>query len=178
LLVGQLEDLNRPESLLWWTLEAAALGGAAVAWAVGPAVHTLRNSAMAWERVAPMPGKRNAQAAMIYGIAFATVHSALVLLTVAVVQDGHFAPQVPSLILPVLALEVAMAHYAVAFSMAWTLGKRIAGEPNLVLSMPFLAAGLALVAIFQPLLLPVYFVVSFPFASRGPARYDSVEVTW
>lgn len=177
-LVDELASLPNRAALTWRVLTAAALGGAAVAYAVGPGIHRLRVSAMAWERVTPHPGRRAMAAAMFWGLGLALVHGAATLATVGLVQDGRFAADVPGLVLPVLGLQTAMAHYVVAFTFSGQAGRRIAGEGTLVLSLPVVAIAVAVAGLLMPPVILAYFVVTAGMVAAGAARYDRVEVTW
>jgi len=94
------------------------------------------------------------------------------------VRGGRFLAEVPDLILPVLALELFMVHFSVVFSMAESLGRRVAGEGALILALACLAAGLAVVAVIYPVALPLYLLVTLGLSSRARERYESLEVTW
>ena len=166
------------QAVTWRTLEATAMGAAAIAWATGPTAHVLRSATMAWERGAPAPGRRHTWAALAWAAAPAVAHGALMLAVVATVQGGHHADQVPALTLPVIGLELVLVHYSVAFSLNNTAGRRVGGLPSLVLSLPFVAAGVALLALVAPWAIPVWFVATARWTARGFARYDSLEVTW
>jgi len=178
LLVDELASMPGRSSLPWRVLTCAALGGAAVAWATGPGIHRLRNVVMAWERVSLRPGSRAMAGSLAWALTAALLHGAATLATVALVQDGRFAGDVPGLILPVLGLELAMAHYVAAFVMGATRGRRIAGEGTIVLALPVVAVAVALAAMFHPALVLVYFVVTAGMYAAGVRRYERVEVTW
>jgi hypothetical protein len=173
-----LSGSMREAALLWRVLESAALGAAAIAYAVGPNIHVLRAEAMSWSRCSPQPGRNELHSALLYAAGFATLHGALILLTVATVRDGRFLAQLPELVLPVLALELFMVHFSVVFSMAESLGRRVAGEGALILALACLAAGLAVVAVIYPVALPLYLLVTLGLSSRARERYESLEVTW
>jgi hypothetical protein len=168
----------QPNEIRWAALTAAALGGAAVAYAVGPGVHLLRNRAMSWERLAPRPGRRALAAALLWAAIPALAHGALVLGACALSSDGLHRAALPSMIVPVLGLELAMAHYVVAWTQATTLGRRVAGEGTLVFSLPVVALIVALAGRIAPPTVLLYFVVSAPMLAQAARRYDAVEVTW
>ena len=178
LLVDELATMPSRAALPWRVLTAAALGGGAVAWAVGPGIHRVRNVVMSWERLSPRPGDRAMSGSLVYGLALALLHGGATLLTLALAQDGRFVADVPALILPVLGLELAMAHYVVAYTMGATRGRRVAGEGTIVLALPVVAVGVALAAMFHPGLVLLYFVLTAGMFSAGVRRYERVEVTW
>lgn len=178
LLVDELASMPSRASLPWRVLTCAALGGGAVAWAVGPGIHRLRNVVMSWERVAPHPGSRAMTGSLVYGLGLAVLHGGATLLTLALVQGGRFAEDVPMMALPVLGLEVAMAHYVVAYTMGATRGRRVAGEGTIVLALPVVAVAVALASVFHPALVLVYFVITAGMFAAGVRRYERVEVTW
>ncbi|MEE2830395.1 MAG: hypothetical protein VX498_14500 [Myxococcota bacterium] len=178
LLRDELNSLASPSLLEWRTLTSAALGGAALAYAVGPGIHLLRNEVMAWERTAPHPGSRALSSALVYALGFVLLHGAAILATVALVDQGRFAGEVPSLIVPVLGLEAAMAHYVVVFTMGASTGRRILGEGTLVLALPVVAIGVAIAVWFSPWLALVYFVFTTGLVAKGIQRYERVEVHW
>jgi hypothetical protein len=178
LLRDELAVLKRPELLTWRTLTCAALGAAAVAYAVGPGIHLLRNRVLVWERLNPNPGRHALRAALIYGLGFALLHSAGTLLTVQFAAGGRFASHVPGLIAPVLILELAMAHFVVLFTMGASSGRKVHGEGTLVLALPIVAVGVAIAAWFSPALAVLYFVVTGGMAAQASARYEQVEVSW
>jgi hypothetical protein len=177
-LVDELAALPTPAAMTWRTLTCAALGGAAVAYAVGPGVHRLRFASMAWERTSPRPGARALTAALCWGMGLATLHGAATLATVALTQNGRFLDDIGGLILPVLGLELAMAHFVVVQVFANQHGKRILGEGTLVLSLPVIAIGVAVTGVLMPLLVPAYFLVTAGMTTAAAARYEAVEVTW
>lgn len=177
-LVDELGRSGSAQALTWRVLSAAALGGAAVAYAGGPAVHLLRARALAWERGAERPGRRHLTGAMLWSLGFATLHGLLILATVAFAQGGARAGLVPSLILPVLGLELAMAHFVVAFVAGATDGRRIAGEGTIALMLPVVALGVALVGLLAAWALPLYFVVTANMVGQGARRIDTMEVSW
>ncbi len=177
-LLEVLSGSMREAALLWRVLESAALGAAAIAYAVGPNIHVLRAGAMSWSRSAPRPGQNELRSALLYAGLFATIHSALTLLTVATVRDGRFSEELGALVFPVLALELFMVHFSVVFSMAESLGRRVAGEGALVLALACVGAGLAVVAILYPAALPLYLLLTLGLSSRAKERYEALEVTW
>ena len=177
-LVDQLATMPSRAALPWRVLTAAALGGGAVAWAVGPGIHRLRNTTMSWERLAPRPGQRAMAASLVYGLALALLHGCATLATLALTQGGRFVGDVPGLILPVLALELAMAHYAVAYTMGATRGRRVAGEGTMVLALPVVAIAVALASVVHPALGLLYFLLTAGMFAAGARRYERVEVTW
>jgi len=177
-LLEVLSGSMREAALLWRVLESSALGAAAIAYAVGPNIHVLRAEAMSWSRTAPSPGPNELRGSLLYAGLFATLHSALTLLTVATVRDGRFVEELGGLVFPVLALELFMVHFSVVFSMAESLGRRVAGEGALVLALACVGAGLAVVAILYPAALPLYLLLTLGLSSRAKERYDALEVTW
>ena len=164
--------------MTWRVLEAAALGAAAIAYAVGPNIHVLRNEAMAWSRTSPRPGRNSLRGALVYGLLFAIAHGGLVLATVALVRDGRYLDRVADLAFPVLALEAGMVHFAVVYSMAESLGRRVAGEGALILALACIAAGLAVVGYLYPLALPLYLLLTVGLVAQAVQRYEFLEVTW
>jgi len=168
----------QPRELAWASLTAAAMGGAAVAYAVGPGVHVLRNRAMSWERTAPRPGRRALAAALLWASGPALAHGACVLVAARLSSDGLHAAAVPALVLPVLGLELAMAHYVVAWTQSTSLGKRVAGEGTMVFSLPVVALLVAVAGRIAPPVVLLYFVISVPLLVQASQRYDAVEVTW
>ena len=177
-LAEALSGSMREAAVLWRSLEAAALGAAAIAYAVGPNIHILRADTMVWSRTAPNPGRNELRSALLYAALFATMHGTLILGTVATVRDGRFADQLLVLAGPVLALEIFMVHFAVVFSMAESLGRRVAGEGALILALACVGAGLAVIAILYPLALPLYLIFTLGLAGRARERYERLEVTW
>jgi hypothetical protein len=177
-LVGELQGHLRPDALLWRVLQAAALGGAAVAYAAGPGVHTLRNDDMVWERTAPHPGRRASLAAHAYAAGFAILHSGGILAVAALADGGRHAPLVAWATPAVLAVELAMAHYTVAYAMTRTTGRRVAGEATLAFALPVVAVAVAGASLVHPTLGLVYFVLTAAMFARGVRRYEAVEVTW
>jgi hypothetical protein len=178
LLVDELATMPSRAALPWRVLTAAAIGGGAVAWAVGPGIHRLRNVAMSWERLAPRPGQRAMASSLIWGLGLALLHGGATLVTLALAQGGRFAADVPGLVLPVLGLELAMAHYVVAYTMGATRGRRVAGEGTIVLALPIVAVGVALASVFHPALVLLYFLITAGMFAAGVRRYERVEVTW
>ncbi len=178
LLRDELEVLKRPELLSWRTLTCAALGGAAVAYAVGPGVHLLRNRVLPWERLSPRAGSQALRAALIYAFSFALLHGLGTLATVHFAAGGRFASYVPSLIGQVLVLELAMAHFVVLFTMGASSGKKVHGEGTLVLALPIVAVGVAVAAWFSPGWAALYFLGTVGMATQASARYEQIEVSW
>ena len=154
------------------------VGAAAIAYAVGPNIHVLRNGAMSWSRTSPRPGRGSLYGALIYGFLFALLHAGLILATVALAREGSHRGAVVSLAFPVIALEAGMVHFAVVYSMAESLGRRVAGEGALILALACVAAGLAVLGYLYPLALPLYLVLTMGLASRAVHRYETLEVTW
>ncbi|GEM_PF-2009139 len=177
-LAGELQGHLRPEAFLWRVLQATALGGAAVAYAAGPGVHVLRNAAMVWERTAPRPGARASLAAHAYAGAFALLHGGIILAVAAWADGGRHLGMLATVAPAVLALELAMAHYTVAYAMTRTVGRRIAGEATLAFALPVVAVAVAGASLVHPLLGLVYFAGTAGMYARGVDRYDGVEVTW
>jgi len=177
-LAGELQGHLRPEALLWRVLQAAALGGAAVAYAVGPGVHVLRNRAMVWERTAPRPGRRATISAHAYAATFALLHAGTILATAALADGGRHGGAVLGVAPAVLALELAMAHYTVAYALTRTAGRRVAGETTLAFALPVVAVAVAGVSLVHPFLGLVYFAGTAGMYARGVDRYEAVEVTW
>lgn len=177
-LAGELQGHLRPAAFLWRVLQATALGGAAVAYAVGPGVHALRNSAMVWERTAPRPGRRASAAAHLYGAGFAAAHGLIILASAAFADGGRHLPLLAGVAPAVFALELALAHYTVAYGLSNTTGRRIAGEATLAFAIPVVGVAVAGVSLIHPALGLVYFAVTASMYARGVARYEAVEVTW
>jgi len=177
-LLDELATLPSRAALPWRVLTSTALGAAAVAYAVGPGIHRVRIRALAWERTCPNAGPWAMRSALAYGLGFATLHCAVVLATLARADSGRFAAELPGLVLPVLVLGTAMAHYVVVFTLASARGRRILGEGTLVLSLPFVALGVALLGILWPLASPLYFVVMLPWLARSAQHWDAAEVSW
>jgi len=177
-LIGELQGHLRPDALLWRVLQAAALGGAAVAYACGPGVHLLRNAGMVWERTSPNPGAGAGAAAHVYAAGFALLHGVVLLGAAALADGGRHLDLLPRIAPAVLLLELAMAHYTVGYSMTRTTGRRIAGEATLAFALPVVAVAVAGASLFHPALGLVYFVVTAGMFAQGAARYEAVEVTW
>ena len=177
-LVDELARSGGAQALTWRVLSAAALGGAAVAYAGGPATHLLRARALSWERTARRPGPRHLTAALTWSLGFALAHGALILATVALAHGGRHADLVPSLILPVLGLEAAMAHFVVAFVAGATDGRRVHGEGTIALMLPVVALGVALVGLLVPWAVPLYFAVTGNMVRQGARRLETLEVAW
>jgi len=177
-LADILSEPIRAAEVTWRVLEAASLGAAAIAYAVGPNIHVLRNGAMSWSRTSPRPGRGSLHGALIYGVLFALLHAGLILATVALTRDGYHREAVASLAFPVIALEAGMIHFAVVYSMAESLGRRVAGEGALILALACVAAALAVLGYLYPLALPLYLVLTMGLASRAVQRYEALEVTW
>ena len=177
-LSDSLSGSMREGAILWRVLESAALGSAAIAYAAGPNLTVLRSSAMAWSRCAPQPGRYELRAAVLYGAFFALVHGGLTLLVVVTTQEGRFAEHLGALCFPVLALELFVVHFSVVYSMAESLGRRIAGEGALILALAFVAAGLAVIAVLYPPGLLGYLLITLGLAARARQRYETLEVTW
>ena len=178
LLMDELAVLKRPELVGWRTLTCAALGGAAVAYAVGPGIHLLRGRVMAWERVSQHAGRDAVRAALVYGLSFALLHGLGTLATVQFAESGRFASHVAGLIAPVLILELAMAHFVVLFTMGASTGKKVHGEGTLVLAVPIVAVGIAIAAWFSPWLAALYFILTGGMAAQALSRYEQIEVSW
>lgn len=115
---------------------------------------------------------------LIWGLGLALLHGGATLVTLALAQGGRFAADVPGLVLPVLGLELAMAHYVVAYTMGATRGRRVAGEGTIVLALPIVAVGVALASVFHPALVLLYFLITAGMFAAGVRRYERVEVTW
>ncbi len=177
-LVGELEALPSAAALTWRTLTCAALGGAAVAYAVGPGLHRLRIGTMAWERTAPSPGAGALTSALWWGMGLALLHGCATLATVMFAHDQRYLHEASALALPVLGLEAAMAHHVVTQTFATQSGRRILGEGTLVLSLPVVAVVVALAGLFVPPLVLAYFVITAGLTAAAAKRYEAVEVTW
>jgi len=177
-LRDELAVLRRPELVGWRTLTCAALGGAAVAYAVGPGIHLVRNQVMSWERVSRQAGRSALRGALAYALGFAALHSVGTLIAVALSANGRFADHVPGLIAPVLILELAMAHFVVVFTMGASSGRKVHGEGTLVLALPIVAVGVAIFAWFSPWIAALYFLVTGGMAAQAVLRYEKVEVSW
>jgi uncharacterized membrane protein YecN with MAPEG domain len=177
-LRDELAVLRRPELVGWRTLTCAALGGAAVAYAVGPGIHLVRNQVMSWERVSRQAGRSALRGALAYALGFAALHSVGTLITVALSANGRFADHVPGLIAPVFILELAMAHFVVVFTMGASSGRKVHGEGTLVLALPIVAVGVAIFAWFSPWIAALYFLVTGGMAAQAVLRYEKVEVSW
>ncbi len=180
LSVGMIDLDPTPTSgqLLWRALSAAALGGGAIAYAVGPGVHRLRIEVLPWIRTAPHAGRRGVIAGLLWGGALATVHSGWVLLWIALARDGWFVSDLPSLVGPVLGLELAMAHFAVLFTLSRAAGRKVIGEGMLIFALPVVAIVIALVGVLAPWAIPVYFLVTAGMLGQASRRIDTIEVTW
>ena len=177
-LRDDLAHLRRTELLSWRALTAAALGGAAVAYAVGPGIHLLRARVMSWERISRHPGSQALRSALVYALAFALLHGVGTLATVHFAQAGRFADHVPGLVAPVLTLELAMAHFVVVFTMGASTGRSILGEGTLVLALPIIAVGVAIAGWFNPWIAALYFLVTTGMAAGAASRYEDTEVLW
>jgi hypothetical protein len=177
-LADELARGGTDQALTWRVLSAAALGGAAVAYAGGPGVHLLRTRALAWERMAPSPGRRHVVAALAWAMSFAALHGVLILATVFWADGGRSADLVPSLVLPVLVLETAMAHFVVGFVAGASDGQRVHGEGTIALMLPFVALGVALVGMLAPWAAPLYFLVTAKMVRDGARRIETMEVAW
>ncbi len=177
-LADELVGLSGPHALPWRALTAAALGGAGVAYAMGPGIHLARSRVLAWERGTPRSGRRSLIAALLWAAVFASAHGLITVATVALAAGGRFAPEAPSLLLPVLGLELALAHFVVAFTFGASTGRRIEGEGTLALMLPAVAVGVALVAVLWPWAVPLYFVVTAGMLRDGIERHEALEVTW
>ncbi len=178
LLRDELATLPSRAAMPWRVLTCAALGGAAVAYAIGPGLHRIRIGAMAWERTAPRPGRRAVAGAMAYAIPLALLHGGATLATLAAVQGGRFAPDVGMLALPVLGLEASLAWFVVAFVLGAQSGRRITGEGTLTLSLPVVGVGVAIAGVLMPALVPAFFVLTAPMLASAARRFERVEVTW
>ena len=177
-LRDELAVLRRPELVGWRTLTCAALGGAAVAYAVGPGIHLVRNQVISWERVSRTAGRSAVRGALAYALGFAALHSVGTLIALALASNGRFADHVPGLIAPVLILELAMAHFVVVFTMGASSGRKVHGEGTLVLALPIVAVGVAIFAWFSPWIAALYFLVTGGMAAQAILRYEKVEVSW
>ena len=164
--------------LLWRALSAAALGGGAIAYAVGPGVHRLRIATLPWARTAPRPGRRALLGAMFWGLGLATLHGLWVLTWIGAARSGWFLADLPALVGPVLGLELAMAHFAVAFTLSRATGQRVLGEGMLIFAIPVVAIGVALAGVLAPWLIPLYFVATVGLMADAARRIDAIEVTW
>jgi hypothetical protein len=178
LLRDELAVLKRTELLEWRTLTCAALGGAAIAYAVGPGIHLVRAHVLSWERVSRGAGRNALIAALIYALSFALLHGLGTLATVHLAEGGRFASHVPELIAPVLILELAMAHFVVLFTMGASSGRKVHGEGTLVLALPIVAVAVAIAAWFSPGWAILYFAVTGGMAAQAVDRYEQVEVSW
>lgn len=178
LLRDELATLPMRAAMPWRVLTCAALGGAAVAYAVGPGLHRVRIGAMAWERVAPKPGRRAVAGALAYALPLALLHGGATLATLALVQDGRFAPDVGGLALPVLGLEASLAWFVVAFVLGAQSGRRILGEGTLTLALPVVGVGVAIAGVLMPALVPAFFILTAPMLATAARRFERVEVTW
>jgi hypothetical protein len=177
-LVGELARPGNAQALTWRVLTASALGGAAVAYAAGPATHLLRARALGWERVAVAPGRRHLGAALAWSLGAAFLHGGGVLLTVAFALGGRHADLVPGLALPVLGLEAALAWFVAAFVAGATDGRRVLGEGSLAIMLPVVALGVALVGLLAPWAVPLYFLLTADMVRQGVRRIDTLEVAW
>jgi len=177
-LEGSLATVPNEAALSWRVLQSTALGSAVIAYAVGPGIYVLRSRAMSWERIAPTPGRNAALSSLCYGFLFATLHGALTLSVVAWSHDGSHDHAVVSLILPVLALEYSMVHFAALFSLSNGIGRRVSGEVMIVPSLVLVAIVLAGVSMLWTWAAPLYFVVTAGMVGQAIAAYERVEVTW
>ncbi|MCO4771159.1 MAG: hypothetical protein KDA24_14080 [Deltaproteobacteria bacterium] len=162
--------------LLWQVLSAAALGGGAIAYAVGPGVHRLRLQVLPWVRVTPRPGQRALGAALVWGAVWATLHSGLLLLVVANARDGWFLQELPGLVLPVLALELSMVHFSVVFTLSRTTARGLLGEGMLAIALPAVAVGVALAGVLAPWAMLLYPLLTIGMTGEATHRLDQVEV--
>ncbi len=180
LSVGMIDLDPTPTSgqLLWRALSAAALGGGAIAYAVGPGVHRLRVAVLPWIRTSPHAGRRGVIAGLLWGGALATVHSCWVLLWIALARDGWFVSELPSLVGPVLGLELAMVHFSVLFTLSRASGRKVIGEGMLIFALPVVAIVVALAGVLAPWAIPLYFLVTAGMLGQAARRIDAIEVTW
>lgn len=174
----ELEPTPTAGQLLWRTLSAAAMGGGAIAYAVGPGIHRLRVAVMPWTRTAPQPGRRALVSGLLWGAGLAIAHSAWILLFVGMARDGWFRADLPALVGPVLGLELAMVHFSVAFTLSRAAGRKLVGEGMLIFALPAVAVGVALAGVLEPRVIPLYFVLTAPMMANAVRRIEEIEVTW
>ena len=174
----QLEPTPTSGQLLWQVLSAAALGGGAIAYAVGPGVHRLRVRVLPWARVSPQPGRRALAAGLLWGFVWTTLHGGLLLLVIATARDGWFLSEVSNLVFPVLALEWSMAHFSVVFTLSRALGQTVNGEGMLAVALPAVAVGVALAAVLFPAAILLYPLATLGMTAQAQQRLDQLEVTW
>lgn len=174
----QLDPTPTSGQLLWQALSAAALGGGAIAYAVGPGVHRLRVLVLPWARVAPEPGRRALAAGLLWGFLWTTLHAGLLLAVIATARDGWFLSEIARLALPVLALEWSMAHFSVVFTLSRALGQTVNGEGMLAVALPAVAVGVALAAVLFPAAILLYPLATLGMTAQARHRLDQVEVTW
>lgn len=174
-----LELSSNPSAaqLGWRALSAAALGGSAVAYAVGPAVHRSRMAVLPWLRTAPRPGERLLGVALLWGLGWATLHGALVLGWIAAYRGGWYLPELRSLVVPVLGLEWAMAHFGVVFTLSRASGREVIGESMLAFALPVVAVGVALAGTLMPATMLLYPVLTAGMTGDARRRLAAMEVT-
>lgn len=180
LAVGMIDLDPTPTSgqLLWRALSAAALGGGAIAYAVGPGVHRLRVAVLPWVHTAPRPGPRGLIGALLWAGGLATLHGAWVLVWIGAARDGWFLADLPALAGPVLGLELAMVHFAVVFTLSRASGRTVVGEGMLIFALPVVAIVVALAGVLAPWVIPLYFVVTAGMLGEAARRVEAIEVTW
>jgi len=177
-LTLRLDPTPTGGQLLWQALSAAALGGGAIAYAVGPGVHRLRVQVLAWARTAPNPGGRALMAGLLWGSLWAVLHGGLVLAYIGLARDGWFVAELSRLALPVLALELCMAHFGVVFTLSRALGQTVNGEGMLAFALPAVAIGVALAGVLFPAAILLYPILTAGMTAEAAHRLDRVEVTW
>lgn len=162
--------------LLWQALTAAALGGGAIAYAVGPGIHRLRSQVLPWSRTAPGAGPRALIGGVLWGSFWALAHGAFILAVVATARGGWFAQELPSLILPVLALELAMAHFSVVFTLSRATDRGVNGEGMLAFALPAVAVGIALAGVLAPWAILLYPLATASMTGQAAQRLEHLEV--
>ena len=115
---------------------------------------------------------------LAYALPLALLHGGATLATLALVQDGRFAPDVGGLALPVLGLEASLAWFVVAFVLGAQSGRRILGEGTLTLALPVVGVGVAIAGVLMPALVPAFFILTAPMLATAARRFERVEVTW
>ena len=75
-------------------------------------------------------------------------------------------------------LELAMAHFAVVFTLSRASGRTVIGEGMLIFALPVVAVGVALAGVLAPWAIPLYFVFTVGLLGEASRRIDEIEVTW
>lgn len=162
--------------LLWQVLTAAALGGGAIAYAVGPGIHRLRSQVLPWSRTAPRAGRRALLGGLAWGSLWAVLHGGFLLAVVATARGGWFAAEVPALAVPVFALELAMAHFSVVFTLSRATDRGVNGEGMLAIALPAVAVGVALAGVLAPWAILIYPLATAGMTGQAAQRLEHLEV--